>query len=59
LLADDCPDQGRPYLTFLQQAEAEVTLECNVQSAIITVRESTTLFDVVLMNFHMPKIGGT
>ena len=58
LLAEDGMDQGRLYLKYLQVAGAEVTLECNVQSAVDSVRKSPTLFDAVVMDFQMPEING-
>lgn len=58
LLAEDCVDQGRLYLKFLQVARAEVTLECNGQSAVDAVRKSPTLFHVVVMDFQMPEMDG-
>ena len=58
LLAEDCADQGRLYLKFLQSAGAEVTLECNGQSAVDAVRKGPTLFDAVVMDFQMPEMDG-
>ncbi|NOY42064.1 MAG: response regulator [Planctomycetes bacterium] len=58
LLAEDCPDQGRLFLKFLQLAGASVTLECTGQSAVDTVRKSTTPFDAVVMDFQMPELDG-
>ena len=58
LLAEDCVDQGRLYLKFLQVAGAGVTLECNGQSAVHAVRKSPTLFDAVVMDFEMPEMDG-
>ena len=51
-------DQGRLYLNFLQIAGAEVTLECNGQSALHAVRKAPTRFDAVVMDFRMPKMHG-
>ena len=45
-------------LRFLQDAGAEVTLECNGQSAVDAVIKSPTLFDAVVMDFQMPELGG-
>ncbi|MAX40120.1 MAG: hypothetical protein CME33_26565 [Gimesia sp.] len=56
LLTEDCPDQGRLYLGFLQMAGAEVTLECSGRSAVDVVRKTPTLFDVIIMDFQMPEI---
>ena len=62
LLAEDCPDQGRLYLKFLQTAGATVTLECTGQSAVDTIgksiRRSTKPFDAVVMDFQMPELDG-
>ena len=58
LLVEDCVDQGRLYLKFLQTAGAEVTLECNGQSAVDAIRKSPTLFDAVVMDFKMPEMDG-
>ena len=58
LLTEDCPDQGRLYLKFLQMAGAEVTLECSGRSAVDVVRKTPTLFDVIIMDFQMPEIDG-
>ena len=58
LLAEDCLDQGRLYLNFLQLAGAEVTLECNGKSAFDAVRKSLTLFNAVVMDFQMPEMDG-
>jgi CheY-like chemotaxis protein len=58
LLVEDCPDQGRLYLKFLQCAGAEVTLECTSQSAVDTVRKAPDLFDSVVMDFQMPELDG-
>ncbi len=51
-------DQGRLYLKFLQVAGAEVTLECNGQSAVDAIRKSPSLFDAVVMDFQMPEMDG-
>jgi CheY-like chemotaxis protein len=58
LLVEDCPDQGRLYLKFLQCAGAEVTLECTGQSAVDTIRKAPDLFDSVIMDFQMPELDG-
>lgn len=58
LLVEDCPDQVRLYLSFLQLAGANVTLECNGQSAVDAVRKSPTHFEAVVMDFLMPKLDG-
>lgn len=58
LLVEDCPDQGRLYLNFLQRAGAEVTLECTGQSAVDTVRKTPDLYDSVVMDFQMPELDG-
>ena len=58
LLVEDCPEQGRLYLKFLQRAGAKVSLECNGKSAVNAVRKSPTLFDVVVMDFQMPETDG-
>jgi CheY-like chemotaxis protein len=58
LLVEDCPDQGRLYLKFLQLAGAEVTLECTGHSAVDAVRKSPTLYDVVVLDFQMPEMDG-
>ena len=58
LLAEDCPQEGRLYLKFLQLAGAKVTLECNGQSAVDAVRESPSPFDAVVMDFQMPRRDG-
>ena len=58
LLVEDCPDQGRLYLKFLQCAGAVVTLECTGQSAVDTVRKALDLFDSVVMDFQMPELDG-
>ncbi len=58
LLVEDCVDQGRLHLKFLQQAGAEVTLECNGLSAVDAVKKSPTRFDAVVMDFEMPKMDG-
>jgi CheY-like chemotaxis protein len=58
LLVEDCPDQGRLYLKFLQMAGAEVTLECTGQSAVDAVRKSPELFDAVVLDFQMPEMDG-
>ncbi|MCP4171177.1 MAG: response regulator [Fuerstiella sp.] len=58
LLAEDCADQGRLYLKFLQSAGAEVTLECNGESTVDSVRKSPSLFDAVVMDFQMPEMDG-
>ncbi len=58
LLVEDCPDQGRLYLTFLQQAGAEVALECSGESAVDAVRKSPTRFDAVVMDFQMGHMDG-
>ena len=50
--------KGRLYLTFLQSAGAEVTLECCGQSAVDTVRKAPTRFDAVVMDFQMPEMDG-
>ena len=41
LLAEDCTDQGRLYLKFLELAGAEVTLECSGLSAVDAVTKVT------------------
>ena len=58
LLVEDCADQGRLYLKFLQTAGAEVTLECNGQSAVDAIRKSPTLFDAVVMDFQLSGMDG-
>jgi CheY-like chemotaxis protein len=58
LLAEDCMDQSRLYLTFLQTAGAKVTLECNGDGAVDTVKKSPTLFEAVVMDFNMPQMDG-
>lgn len=58
LLVEDCADQGRLYLKFLELAGADVTLECNGPSAIDAVRKSLTRFDAVVMDFKLPKKDG-
>lgn len=58
LLVEDCADQGRLYLHFLQRAGADVTLECNGSSAVETVKKSQTPFDAVVMDFQMPELDG-
>ena len=58
LLAEDCVDQGRLYLKFLQAAGAEVTLECNGKSAVDVVRKSPKHFDAIVMDFQMPEMDG-
>ncbi len=58
LLAEDCIDQGRLYLKFLQRAGADVTLECNGESAVKAVRKSLTRFDAIVMDFQMPEMDG-
>lgn len=58
LLAEDCVDQGRLYLRFIQKAGAEVTLECNGQSAVDAVRDSLEVYDAIVMDFQMPELDG-
>ena len=58
LLAEDSVDQSRLYLMFLQRAGADVTLECNGQSAVDAVVKSPMLFDAVVMDFQMPELDG-
>ncbi len=58
LLAEDCADQGRMYLRFLQSAGAEVTLECNGESTVDSVRKAPSMFDAVVMDFQMPEMDG-
>jgi two-component system sensor histidine kinase/response regulator len=58
MLAEDCPDQGRLYLMFLQSSGANVTLECTGQSAVDTFQKTDTQFDAVLMDFQMPELDG-
>jgi two-component system sensor histidine kinase/response regulator len=58
LLVEDCPDQGRLYLKFLQSAGADVTLECTGHSAVDAVRRSPTLYDAVVLDFQMPEMDG-
>lgn len=58
LLAEDCVDQGRLYLRFLENAGADVTLECSGQSAVDAVKRAPARFDAVVMDFQMPKLDG-
>ena len=58
LLAEDCIDQGRLYLHYLQKAGASVTLECNGLSAVGAVKKSLTRYDAIVMDFQMPEIDG-
>jgi two-component system, sensor histidine kinase and response regulator len=58
LLAEDCVDQGRLYLRYIQKAGAEVTLECNGQSAVDTARGSLQAYDAIVMDFQMPELDG-
>lgn len=58
LLVEDCPDQGRLYLKYLQTAGAQVTLECNGRAAVDAVRKSSVSYDAVVMDFQMLKMSG-
>jgi len=58
LPAEDCPDQGRLYLTFVQSGGARASLEYEGRSAVNVVRHSSTLYDVVVMDFQMPALDG-
>jgi two-component system sensor histidine kinase/response regulator len=58
LLVEDCPDQGRLYLKFLQLAGAEVTLECTGHSAVDVVKKAPELYDAVVLDFQMPEMDG-
>lgn len=58
LLAEDCMDQGRMFLHYLQKAGAEVVLECNGQAAVKTVKSTPDTFDAVVMDFEMPEMDG-
>jgi two-component system sensor histidine kinase/response regulator len=58
LLVEDCPDQGRLYLKFLQLAGAKVTLECTGHSAVDAIRRSPALYDAVVLDFQMPEMDG-
>ena len=58
LLVEDCADQRRLFLQFLQSAGAEVTLECNGRSAVDAVKKLPTRFDAVVMDFQMPETDG-
>jgi CheY-like chemotaxis protein len=58
LFAEDCAEQGRLYLMFLQLAGAQVTLECNGQSAVDAAKTDLKHFDAVVMDFQMPEMDG-
>jgi CheY-like chemotaxis protein len=58
LLAEDNLDQGRLYLKIVQMAGANVTLECNGQSAVDTVKNFSETYDAILMDFQMPELDG-
>lgn len=58
LLVEDEPGQQRLYRYFLQEAGAEVTLECNGKAAVAVVTKSSTRFDVVVTDFNMPEMDG-
>lgn len=58
LLVENCPDQWRLHLKFLQMSGSEVILECNGRSAVDAVRKSPTLFDAIVMDFEMPEMDG-
>jgi len=58
LLVEDCPDQVRIYLQFLQQAGAEVTLECQGQSAVEHINSTPSQIDAIVMDFKMPEMDG-
>lgn len=58
LLAEDTTDHSRLFLQFLQTAGADVTLECNGQSAVNAVRRATEQFDAIVMDFQMPDMDG-
>ncbi len=58
LLAEDCAEESRLYLKFFEKAGAEVTLECNGQSAVDAIRRSPSRFDAIVMDFQMPEMDG-
>ncbi len=58
LLAEDCVDQARLYLRFLDSMGVKITLECNGQSAVDAVRKSPSLFDAVGMDVQRPEMDG-
>ena len=63
LLVEDCPDYSRPYLRYLQDSKASITLECTGQSAVDMISKSISNksaipFDVVIMDFQNPVLDG-
>ena len=58
LLVEDCPDQQRFYLAVLQKSGAQVSLECNGESAVDAVRKIPSQFDAIVMDFQMPEMDG-
>ena len=58
LLVEDCVVQGHLYSHYLQNAGAGLTLERTGLAAINTIRNSPTLFDVVVIDFQLPEMSG-
>jgi len=50
LIAEDSPDQRRVYAELLRQAGADVTLECNAQSAVDSVSKLPPVFDAIILD---------
>ena len=61
LLVEDCPDQRRLLLKILGSAGAEVTHECNGQTALDRLASSQSHkngFDVIVTDLQMPVLDG-
>ena len=58
LLVEDCPDQQRMFLRSLEAQGAQVTLECNGQSAVEVVLENLAGVDTVIMDLQLYGMDG-
>lgn len=61
LLVEDCPDSERTLLCLLTGVGAQVTLECNGESALDRVARERRFgreYDIILLNVAMPLLDG-
>src|SRR5258708_5850167 len=58
LLVDDAPDPRRVNLRLLEEAGAQVTLECHALAGAHRVIANPDLFDALIMDLKLPRLDG-
>jgi CheY-like chemotaxis protein len=58
LLVDDSPDPRRINLRLLEEAGAQVTLECHALAGAHRAVEDPDLFDALIMDLKLPRLDG-